>query len=436
MKKNYDEKIEKMIIGHIFSKNHVDILMKKVKKEYFYFSKNEIIFQACRDVYKDCGAVDLTTVSGLLKKENTYEKIGKSKYLTECISESLNEFNFKYQLKLLKELYKLRIFQESLQHTIYKIEHGKYENVNSLISEFNKKLFDVNSQAIEEKVDIKSVIESFSKRQDEYSQKKVDGKQYLGIPTGYKSLDKMCEGYNPEHLMSFAAYTNVGKTTLMINLVKKLLDQDIPVCIFSLEMSQEDLFGKLLSTETGIPKKKLLKDLSDNEIYATQEEAKNRLSKKKLFIYSQLSNVEDIVMTMQTERIKNKVQVFFFDYIQNISSENNINEYQLLTYGIKLLQQVNRRLKTTLVLLSQVSNESSKASTELNIEGKGTGAIKAASDLFVFMKRNGDEEEITNCVNNNIDIPIKVIVNKNRHDYFGSFMLNHKLSTGEMYEPI
>jgi len=435
-KQNYDEKVEEKIIGHIFSKSYVDIILKEVKKEYFYFYKNEIIFRACVEIYKENGMVDLTSVSTILKKENNLEKIGNIGYLTKCISESLGESNFEYQIKTIKEFYKLRVFNDSLIQTVYKIENGKYNNVNSLISDFNKTLFDVNSQAIEEKVDIKSIIESFSKRQDEYTNKVLDGKKYLGIPTGYPSLDRMCEGYNPEHLMSFAAYTNVGKTTLMVNLIKKLMDQDVSVCVFSLEMSQEDLFGKLLSIETGIPKKDLMKKLSDNVIFAEQEEAKQRLSKKKLFIYSQISTIEDIVMAMQTERIKNGVEVFFFDYIQNVSSESNINEYTLLTYAIKLLQQTNRRLKSTLVLLSQVSNESNKATTELNIEGKGTGAIKAASDLFIFMKRDCDEAEITNCVNNNIDIPLKIIVNKNRHDYFGAFALKHKLNTGEMYEPL
>jgi replicative DNA helicase len=213
------------------------------------------------------------------------------------------------------------------------------------------------------------------------------------------------------------------------------MDQDIPVCVFSLEMSQEDLFGKLLAIDTQIPKKDLMKNLDDNIIFAKQEEAKERLAKKKLFIYSQLSNVEDIVMAMQTEKLKHGVQVIFFDYIQNISSEKNINQYTLLTYGIKALQQANRRLKTTFVLLSQVSNETNRGTSELNVEGKDTGAIKAASDLFVFIKRNATEEEITELVNKEIDLPLKVIVNKNRHDYFGSFLLNHRLKTGEMYEP-
>jgi len=436
MKKNYDEKAEEIMIGHIFSKKYVDLIMQKVKKEHFYFLKNEIIFQACTDIYQDSGRVDLTTVSSLLKKENNFERIGKSGYLTECISNSLGEFNFERQVSTLRELYKLRIFSDSLQQTLYKIENGKYDKVNSLISDFNKQLFDVNSESIEEKVDIKSIIESFSKRQDEISNKTLEGKKYLGIPTGFKSLDRMCEGYCPEHIMAFSAYTSVGKTTLMINLIKNLMDQDIPVCVFSLEMSQEDLFGKLLSVETGIPKKELMKKLSDNQIFAEQEEAKQRLSKKKLFIYSQLSNVEEIAMAMQTERIKNGIEVFFFDYIQNVSSEKQMNEYALMTYSMKMLQQVNRRLKSTLVVLSQISNESNKSTTELNIEGKGSGAIKAASDLFVFMKRDCDEAEITNCVNNNIDIPLKIIVNKNRHDYFGAFALKHKLNTGEMYEPL
>jgi len=437
MKINRNKDLEQVIIGSLLSKkDSFEYSMKNLKKEYFYFTNHQLIFEACSTVFLEDGSIDIISIGNELKKENHFEKIGKNSYLADCVKNSFDNFNIKPQIKILTDLYRLRTFQETLQNSLYKIDSGDYKNTNNLISEFNKKLFDISAELIEEKVDIKSIINSFSKRQEEYSIQNEEGKKYLGIPTGYNSLDKMCEGYNPEHLMSFSAYTNVGKTTLMINMIKKLLDQDKNVCVFSLEMSQEDLFGKLLAVETGIPKKKILKNLTDNEIFAKQEEAKRRLAKKNLVIYSQLSNIEEIVMAMQTEKIKNKTDVFFLDYIQNISSEENTNEYTLLTYGIKLLQQTNRRIKSTLVLLSQISNETNKATTELNVEGKGTGAIKAASDLFVFMKRDGTEEEINNCIENGLDLPIKIIVNKNRHDYFGSFRLNHKLSTGEMYEPI
>jgi replicative DNA helicase len=323
-----------------------------------------------------------------------------------------------------------------LQTYLDKIENKKYKSIKDLLSEISKDTFQISNNSTDEDTSIKYAIDQFSLKQDKYEERLNSGEEYLGIATGIKSLDKSIEGLQPEHLITLSAFTSTGKSTMAMNIVKNLLNRDKRVCIFSLEMSKVDLIGKLLALETGIPTVRLIKGLRDDVVYAEQKLAKENLLNKKLIIYSEISNVEDIVLAMQSEMTKDKVDLFVIDYIQNITGAININEYQLMTYAIKLLQQVNRQLKSTLLMLSQVSNETIKSTETFNIQGKNSGSIRHASDVFIYLKRDATEDELTEIYNNGSDVPLKCIINKNRHGRIGSFKLNLKQKIGEFYEPI
>jgi replicative DNA helicase len=223
-------------------------------------------------------------------------------------------------------------------------------------------------------------------------------------------------------------------SSMMCNLIKNLLDKNKKVVVFSLEMSKEDIVGKLLAIETSLSPIQIKKGLTDNEIYHLQSMAKTKLREKEMKIYSECFDVDKIIATMKVENFKKQVDVFFLDYIQNVSGQAR-DEYTLLTNAIKKIQNSTRKLKTTTVILSQISNEDNKNGNMLNVSGKGSGAIKAASDLFIYLKREGSEEDIIEKYRTGEDIPLIAIINKNRHGRIGSGKLNLKQLTGEMYEP-
>jgi replicative DNA helicase len=434
----YSEKTEKTILASLITNSKkIDLLLSKLKKEYFYFTVHQIIFDMILELHKDESTIDIIILSDKLESSKQLEQIGGSSFLAGIISDNIDYGDgVLHHIEIIINKYNLRETLKIATKAKELIESGKANNADDVLSNMAESVIKLSQKEIIESTDIESIIKKFSDLQEDTTIKMNSGQECIGISTGYNPLDKIIDGYREKHLWVISAYTSVGKSSCMINLVKRLLDRDKRVCIFSLEMSQEDLFGKILALETEISTTQLVKNLTNNDIYSRQLKEKQKLSTKQLSIYSELSDIEDILLAMKSEMTKNKVDVFFIDYIQNISSKKAKDEYHLLTFAVKEIQALNRRLNSTVVLLSQISNETSKGTGLINVDGKGTGAIKAASDLFMYLKREGSEEEILEKYRIGEDIPIKCIINKNRHGRIGSFNFNLKQTTGEMYIPI
>jgi replicative DNA helicase len=227
----------------------------------------------------------------------------------------------------------------------------------------------------------------------------------------------------------------VGKTSFAMNLIKSLLTaQNRRVVLFSLEMSKTDLLAKLIALEAQISPLATIKNASDPEISEKSLEAMGKLHSRNLTIYSEVDDIDEIILLMQFETLKDPVDVFFIDYLQNITSATAKDEYHLLTNAVKKIQTTTRKLKTTTVLLSQVSNETKRTTGMMDVDGKGSGAIKAASNFFMYLKREGLEDEIAKYFETGADIPLKCIINKNRHGKIGAFNLFLKQNTGEIIE--
>jgi replicative DNA helicase len=245
------------------------------------------------------------------------------------------------------------------------------------------------------------------------------------------------DGWRPEHFVTIAAEPSIGKSSLAINMAYNLLKQGKRVVIFSLEMSKNDMISKFMGIHLDLAPLQIMKGYIDEDIYAKQKLGKAWLSMQKLTMYSDIDDVEEISMRMRVEEMKEHVDLFILDYLQNITSTKNRDEYSLLTSGVKLLQKTNRTLGTTFVCLSQISNDSRKSTSTLTVDGKGTGAIRAASNVFIYMKRNVEkEEEVNQIIQEGRDMPLLCIVNKNRHGSIGAFKITMTLKSGIMYAPL
>jgi replicative DNA helicase len=436
MRELFNLEAEKSIIGELLrGGNDTPFILATLKPENFYDAKNEIIFRIISELSQDGNKIDLVTVSEKLEKEKKLDTIGGNSYLASAVQFNLENFGAKAHTKIVRELFTARKSWEALAGGAHKIKDGKYEKIENILSETFNEVVKVSSQNAEEKIGIQDIINEFTKVQDEYVKLKESGQELLGIPTGYKSIDRAIDGYRPEHLWTIAAQSSVGKTSFTINLIKSLLmAQNRRVVLFSLEMSKTDLLAKLIAIQAQVSPLATIKNASDPEIAEKSLNAMGELHSRRLTIYSEVDDIDEIILLMQFEMLKDPVDVFFIDYLQNITSASAKDEYHLITNAVKKIQTTTRKLKATTVLLYQVSNETKRATGCLDVDGKGSGAIKAASNFFMYLKREGLEDEIAKYFETGADIPLKCIINKNRHGKIGAFNLFLKQTTGEINE--
>lgn len=436
---HFSQQAEAIVLGSmIASKEKIAMLSLELKPEYFYFAKHKIIYESILELFRSGKEIDLITLSDYLSLNKNLEYVGGSSYIAELISNSISLLASVDHAKLIKEKYKIRTTIECLEENALNAKDGKISTSKELLNNITDKILSITSDSITEKTSAKDTVQEFSNMQEDFAEARIQGKECIGIPTGYKKLDKMIDGYRPEHLISVTGYTSTGKSSLMLNMAYKLLKQNKRVVIFSLEMSKTDMIAKLLAIHTELPPIRIMKSYTDEDaIYQIQKDAKFWLSSRALTMYSDLQDIDEIMTAMQIEEMKSHVDVFFLDYIQNITSTKTFDEYKLLTMSIKALQALNRRMKTTLVVLSQISNDTNRSTTTLNVEGKGTGAIKAASNLFLYIKRDvTNEDEVNNIIREGKEMPLLCVVNKNRHGTIGAFRVNMRPNDGLIYEPV
>jgi replicative DNA helicase len=431
----YNEQAEKIVLGSLIAGKKIDLLLLELKAEYFYFAKHKVIFEVVQEMFRAGSLIDILTLSDKLSSLNKLEYIGGSTYLAQIINEHISLTGSLEHAVLIKEKYKLRSTIEFIEKEACDAKDGKC-NSSELINNLSTKILTISCDNAREKTNIGDNIESFVEMQEQYATNKALGKETIGIPTGFRSLDKLIDGLREEHFITVSAGSSVGKSTLALNMAHNVLKQGKRVVIFSLEMSKNDMISKLMAIQCGLSPSQIMKGLADNKIYPQLAAPRAWLSMQKLTMYSDLDDFEEISMAMRVEEMKEHVDLFILDYLQNISSEKYRDEYSLLTNGVKLLQKTTRALNTTFLNLSQVSIDTRKGTATQTVEGKGTGAIRNASNVFIYMKRDlPNEEEVNQIIQEGRDMPLLCIVNKNRHGSIGAFKLNMNLDSGECYEP-
>lgn len=428
---------EQIVLGSLLSQPKLlPEVAKLLNDTSFYYDKHQALYASILSLQEHGTVPDIMTVSDDLEKAKKLEYIGGSSYLAELIRKAIGFPNLLHYAGIIKNKAELRSFWEFFVKHAEDINAGTITDVSKIVEETADKILNLNTENSEKNTTLNEIAKLYTDMQEKYAERKAQGFDYLGIPTKFASLDRATDGYQKECVWGIAAFTSIGKSTFQTNLIKKLLDQDKRVCLFSLEMSKEDLFAKLLALEVEASPVEITKGLLNNEIYPKQVAAKQKYFDKKLSIYTECINFEDIILTMQSEMLKEKVDVFFLDYIQNITSKKINDQTKLVTLAAKELQKMTRKLKTTLVMLSQISNEANKTGGVLEVGGKDAGAIRAASNVFIYLKRDGTEEEILEKFKTGQDMPMKLILNKNRMGRIGSFALNLKQESGIMYEPL
>lgn len=409
--------------------------LANIKPEYFYKESHALILKTIKELVTSNKRVDIISVADELEKKGQLQEINGVSYLASLINGvvDMGSKSFETHLEIIKENWKLREIIKKCSSSVY------FAYANNKSSEIVTKLFSdvmsVNSENIE-KTSIIDNLEEYTNKQEQYAINLSEGIKTIGVPTGFRNLDRLLDGYQPEHLITISAGSSVGKSTMAMNMVHELLKQGKRVVVFSLEMSKADMIAKILGIHLNMNPKEITKGYGNENVYSKQKPAKAWLSMQRLVMYSELDNFEEIAMAMRNEESKEHVDLFVLDYLQNVSSDKYRDEYGLLTNAVKVLQRTNKNLKTTLLMLSQVSIETKKTSATQTVEGKGSGAIKNASDIFIYIKRDvKDEEEVNNIIQNGSEMPLLCVVNKNRHESIGAFKLNMVPSTGVIYEP-
>ena len=347
---------ERSALGAMFlDKEAIYRAMEILRPDDFYKDAHRHIYQTVLDLANKGEPVDLVTVTEALRQSKRLDEVGGVAYLTELANAVPTAAHIDHYARIIEEKSLLR----QLIHAAGEIMAASYEareEVEEILDEAERKIFSVANRRSGRTISsLKQIlIEAFEQIEYLYENKGA----VTGVPTGFADFDRLTAGLQPSDLIILAARPSMGKTTFALNMAENAAVRlKIPVAIFSLEMSREQLALKMLCAEAGVDNQRIRTGNLSEEDWPKLSHALGRLSEAKIFI-DDSPNISAWEIRAKARRIKAEhgLGLVIIDYLQLMQSryrsENRQQEVSEISRSLKALA---RELSTPVVALSQLS---------------------------------------------------------------------------------
>ena len=326
--------------------------------EDFYEYKNQLIFEIMLDLYEDRASIDVLTVSNKLEEKKCLEKIGGMSYLTSLVNNTPSAAHIVHYAQIVQRKSTLRKLIHA-SSDITSSAYGEVSDVDVLLDQAEQKLFGISQKYLKQNfIPITAVLHETFDRIDELHKEK--GK-LRGIPTGFQDLDRLLGGLQKSDLIILAARPSMGKTSMALDIIRHVgVRAKIPVGIFSLEMSKDQLVDRLLAAEADVDLWRMrtgrLSDEGENNDFERIGHAMGRLSDAPIFIDdSASSNIMEIRTKARRLQAEHDLGLITVDYLQLMEGRNTENRVQEVSEISRALKSLARELNVPVLALSQLS---------------------------------------------------------------------------------
>ena len=308
---------------------------------------------------------------------------------------------------------------------------AEVENPYDFIATLNQSLLQILASGEKENSTIGEALRLFEEEQKLYADNKSTT---IGFPTGISKLDEVVDGFRNGHFWVIGGYTSTGKTFCALNMATTLLRAGTKVAFYSLEMSKVDIAGRMLAILSGIPSRKILKSSLGIDEVIKAKKSTEILAASGMLVYTKIRTLDEAMLSMLSNKLQRRADVFFIDYGQLMSTSEKDSEYQSLTKIATQLQGFAQKQNIPIILISQISNESAREDGGV-IGFKGSGALAASADIAIILKSGESSKEDRNAkVKKGEPIRVTMDVRKNRHGRCGEIDMLFHVNTGIISE--
>ena len=350
---------EQIILGSlILDCNLAPIIFQELNAEVFYLAEHKVIFQSIKKLYEQNSKISFLTILHFLEEKNILLNVGGAKFLTILISKVVTTINLQSYIELVQEKYFRRLLILLGKYTIersYKYDFA----LEKLLSDLETKMFLITSKKF--KNTLASTTELLGETLVNMKVQFERDQQISGLSTAFKDLDFLTQGLQKSELIIIAGRPSMGKTAFALNIGKNIADYyKLPILIFSLEMSKQQLIYRFLSILIGINSSKIRNNNLNLLEWKRLKEGIKNLSLLPIYIDdTPFININEIrIKSRDLRRKKNNLGLIIIDYLQLMQSSsikkltNRAQELGDITRALKLLA---RELDIPIILLSQLS---------------------------------------------------------------------------------
>lgn len=392
------EAAEVSVLGSILIDNDAFLGVSEfLRPEQFYSKSNGLIFEAMMALFNTRQPIDIVTVAEKLRELKALKVIGGKTYLSKLANDVPTSANIESYGQIIKALSAKRdLISASARITEKAFDEGVA--TPELLDMAEQEIFSLSQKHLKSvPTSLKEVLTASFDRLDELQKR---GSGLRGIATGFGSLDSMLAGMQDSNLIILAARPGVGKTAFALNIARHVaVEEKLPTCIFSLEMSKEELVDRLLVRQGLIDAWKLKTGQLSDPDFDSLSEAMGVLAEAPLYIDDTPGlTVTELRTKARRLQVDKGIRFIIVDYLQlmhGYSRENRVQEVSEISQGLKNLA---RELKLPILAAAQLNRQMEARGGKPRLSDlRESGSIEQDADVVMFLYREDeDNREMVN----------------------------------------
>ena len=381
---------EQCVLGAMMlSKDAIADVIETLRATDFYRPAHEVVFDAITDLYARGEPADAITVAAELTKRGEMARIGGAPYVHTLVASVPLAANAGYYAHIVREKAILRRLVEA-GTKIVQIGYAGEGDVDDVVDQAQAEIYQVTEKrATEDYAPLKDIMEGAL---DEIEAIDSRGDAMVGVPTGFTDLDELTNGLHPGQMIIIAARPAMGKSTLGLDFARSAsIKHGLTSCIFSLEMSRNEITMRLLSAEAKVPLHHMRNGKMTDEDWARLARKMGEVSEAPLFI-DDSPNLTMMEIRAKARRLKQRhdLRLIVIDYLQLMTSGKKVESRQLevseFSRSIKLLA---KELELPVVAICQLNRGSEQRSDKRPMASdlRESGSLEQDADVVLLLHR-------------------------------------------------
>jgi replicative DNA helicase len=380
---------EESVLGAVLlSADAANIALEKLHAEDFYRPAHQQIFEAIRGLFDANEPIDAVTVSEILRRDGSLERMGGVDFLTRLLDTVPTTSNIEYYAGIVEE-HALRRRLMQVGGKIGSLATELKEPIADVLDRSEQEVFLVSERRIGGGLaPIDPLLGPAIEKAEELQR---IGSEITGIPTGYRDLDRKLAGLHPTNLIIIAARPSMGKSALALNIAQNVALKDLPVAIFSLEMSREEVVSRMLCSAGRIDLQRLNTGRLTEADFTKLSNAASQLYKKPIYVDDSPGlTVTEIRAKARRLRRRPGLGLVVVDYLQLMHGSGGENRQQEIALISRSLKNLARELEVPVIALSQLNRALEQREDKRPRLGdlRESGALEQDADVVMFIYRD------------------------------------------------
>ncbi|MGG7665078.1 replicative DNA helicase [Dyadobacter sp. BHUBP1] len=386
--------MEEAVLGALMiEKDALTAVADILRPDSFYKESHVRIYSAIVTLFADSEPIDMLTVTAKLRSTGELEMVGGASYIMELTSKVNSAANIEFHARIISQAY----IKRELIKVSSEIQREAYEDTTDvfrLLDKTEQSLFAISESNIKKNyADMGALMRQALAELD---QKKNNKDGLTGVPSGFSALDRLTSGWQKTELMILAARPGMGKTAFVVSSLRNAaVDFNIPVAIFSLEMSSVQLVNRLISAEAEIDSEKIRKGSLAPHEWEQLHHRIHRLTNAPIYI-DDTPALSVLELRAKCRRLKaqHDIQMIVIDYLQLMTGDTGGkspgNREQEIAMISRSLKNLAKELDVPVIALSQLSRAVETRGGEKRpqlSDLRESGSIEQDADMVIFLYR-------------------------------------------------